>query len=202
MPLVYDRIDDALEVLRLTARFDACVLQSSFDDIPLGLLAFLKEHGVAVVADGTGVTGVDVDAVASDWRGALDAAVDALITRGHRRIALLAWPGEVQPLQSVRHHFGSLRGVLHCSDQEMPLVELHHLPRHGESPMAMWQRALAMLWTRSDARLTAVVAWGLERWQCARRGHCGRADTRPAAAQRWCSWDTWTWRSSTANVST
>ena len=42
--LVYERIEEALEVLRLTARFDACVLQSYFDAIPLGLLAFLRER--------------------------------------------------------------------------------------------------------------------------------------------------------------
>lgn len=159
--LVYERIEDALAVLRLTVHFDACVLQSSFDVIPLGLLAFLRERGVAVVADGTRVTGVDIDAVASDWRGALDAAVDALIRRGHRRIALLAWPGEVQPLQGLRHHFGSLRRILRCSEETMPLVEIDHLPQPGESPIETWQRALTTLWSRSDARPTAIVVWGL-----------------------------------------
>jgi len=153
----YDRIEDALEVLRLTERFDACVLQSSFDAIPVGLLAFLKERGVAVVADGARVAGVDIDAVASDWRSALDTAVDALIERGHHRIALLGWPNELE--LGLRHHFVSLRRILHRSDKEMPLIELDPVPQDGESPAAMWERALALLWLRLDARPTAIVIW-------------------------------------------
>lgn len=159
--LVYERIDEALEVLRLSARFDACVLQSYFDAIPLGLLAFLRERCGAVIADGARVTGVDLDAVASDWRGALDIAVDHASEAGHRRIGLMAWPGSVQPLEGLRHHFISLRRALRRSEAEMPLIELRRIPRPEEGDGEFVQDAFARAWADKSSRPTALVALGL-----------------------------------------
>lgn len=159
--LVYERIEEALEVLRLSARFDACVLQSYFDAIPLGLLAFLRERCGAVVADGARVTGVDLDAVASDWRGALDIAAERAVQAGHRRIALVAWPGAVQPLEGLRHHFVSLRRALRCSEAEMPLIELERIPRLQEVDGDLVRDAFAQIWADRKTRPSAVIAWGL-----------------------------------------
>jgi DNA-binding LacI/PurR family transcriptional regulator len=159
--LVYERIEEALEVLRLSARFDACVLQSYFDAIPLGLLAFLRDRCGAVIADGARVTGVDLDAVASDWRGALDMAVERADRAGHRRIALLAWPGGVQPLEGLRHHFISLRRALRRSEGEMPLIELQRIPRPRENGAELLRAALAQAWSDRKVRPTAFVALGL-----------------------------------------
>jgi DNA-binding LacI/PurR family transcriptional regulator len=159
--LVYERIEEALEVLRLGARFDACVLQSYFDAIPLGLLAFLRQRCGAVIADGARVTGVDLDAVASDWQGATDIAVERLRRAGHRRVALLAWPGAVQPLEGLRRHFVSLRRALHRTEAEMPLIELERIPRPSEEGGSLLLDAFGRAWGGKGERPTAMIALGL-----------------------------------------
>ncbi|MCD2342922.1 GntR family transcriptional regulator [Ideonella azotifigens] len=159
--LVYERLEEALEVLRLSTRFDACVLQSYFDAIPLGLLSFLRERCGAVVVDGARVTGVDLDAVASDWRGALDMAIEQVVDAGHRRIALLAWPGAVQPLEGLRHHFVSLRRALRRQDREMPLIELGRIPKPQEGAPELVEDAFARVWEDKASRPTALLALGL-----------------------------------------
>ena len=81
-----ERIDEALGLLDPDRRFDACVLQSYFAPLPLRLIAFLRERTGALCVGGARLAGVevDVDAVASDWRGAIDLAMERLRAAGHQ----------------------------------------------------------------------------------------------------------------------
>lgn len=157
--VVYGQIEEALEVLRSNMRVDACVLQSYFYVVPLGLLTYLRERCPVVVVDGGRVAGLDIDAIASDWRGALDLAIERLRGVGHERIALVTWPGDIQPLEGLRHHFASLRRVLGASPQHMPLVELERMPQAGESSREMVREAIDRLW-QGRTRPTALLLWG------------------------------------------
>lgn len=157
--LVYAHIEEALEVLRSNVRVDACVLQSYFDLVPLGLLSFLRERCPVLVVDGARVAGLDIDAVTSDWRAAMDRAVGRLRGQGHERIAFIAWPGHVQPLDGLRQHFISLRRVLGLSETAMPLMELERMPRPGETSRELVRDALTRLW-QTPQRPTALMMWG------------------------------------------
>lgn len=157
--LVYANIEDALEVLRSNLRVDACVLQSYFDLVPLGLLSFLNERCPVLVVDGARVAGLDIDAISSDWRAAMDRAIGRLRDEGHERIGFIAWPGNVQPLDGLRQHFASLRRVLGLDECAMPLVELERMPRAGESSRELVRDALDRL-PRGPKRPTGLLLWG------------------------------------------
>lgn len=157
--LVYAHIEEALEVLRSNLQVDACVLQSYFDVVPLGLLSFLRERCPVLVVDGARVAGLDIDAVTSDWRAAMDLAMGRLRAQGHERIGFIAWPGQVQPLDGLRQHFISLRRILGHSHEVMPLVELSRMPRAGESSRELVSDALTQIW-QSAQKPTALMLWG------------------------------------------
>lgn len=157
--LVYERIDEALDMLHVKPRFDVCVLQSYFDIVPLGLLAYLRERCSGLVVDGARIAGVDVDAVASDWRGAMDLALEQLHAAGHERIGFVTWPGDTQPLEGLRHHFVSLRQCLQRTASTMPLVTLGHMPRPGESSAALVSATLDSLGLGRRQAPTALVVW-------------------------------------------
>lgn len=157
--LVYERLDEALEVLRLNARFDACVLQSYFETVPLGLLAFLRERCGGLVVDGARLAGMDVDAIASDWRGAMDKGALALRHAGHERIGFVAWPGGAQPLEGLRHHFCSLRQWLGRDEVQMPLIALERMPRPGESSAELIRAGLDKAGHGRRGAVTALMVW-------------------------------------------
>lgn len=158
--IVYERIDEALDLLAPDRRFDGCVLQSYFDPLPLGLLAFLRQRTQALCVDGARLAGVDVDAVASDWRGAMDEALQRLRAAGHQRIGFVAWPGPVQPLEGLRQHFRSLRRCLGLDEAAMPLYELGSLPRPGAPADADLQAVLARVPAARRGGPTALMVWG------------------------------------------
>lgn len=158
--IIYERIDEALGLLDPDRRFDACVLQSYFDPLPLRLIAFLRERTGALCVDGARLAGVDVDAVASDWRGAIDLAMERLRATGHRRIGLVAWPGAVPPLQGVRQHFASLRRCLGGSPEAMPAVELACAPQPGHGVRAEMATALKQIAMPRFGGPTALLVWG------------------------------------------
>ncbi len=157
--LVYERIEEAVALLRPSLRFDACILQSYFDTVPLALLAFLRERCTALVVDGARLTGVNVDAVASDWRNAMDLGLAHLRANGHTRIGFLGWPGAVQPLSGLRQHFNSLRHCLALDERDMPLLELEKMPSPGETSTELIRAALAPLFTRGSNRPTGLLVW-------------------------------------------
>lgn len=158
--IVYERIDEALDLLAPDRRFDGCVLQSYFDPLPLGLLAFLRQRTQALCVDGARLAGVDVDAVASDWPRAMDEALQRLRAAGHERIGFVAWPGPVQPLEGLRRHFGSLRRCLGLDEAAMPLFELRAVPRPGVASADDLEETLARVPTPRRGGPTALIVWG------------------------------------------
>ncbi len=157
-----ERIDEALGLLDPDRRFDACVLQSYFAPLPLRLIAFLRERTGALCVGGARLAGVDVDvdAVASDWRGAIDLAMERLRAAGHRRIGVVAWPGTVPPLQGVRQHFTSLRRCLGGSKKPMPSIELACAPQPGHPVRIEMAAALKRIVMQRFGGATALLIWG------------------------------------------
>ncbi len=102
----YHDTDHLLQVLSTVPRFDAIVLQSHYEPIPIRLLSVLKSKARAVAVDGHTVSGVDVDRMGIDWEDAMALALDHLTGRGHSRIALVSLDSASQPILAARRFFG------------------------------------------------------------------------------------------------
>jgi DNA-binding LacI/PurR family transcriptional regulator len=102
----YHHTDHLLEILGSVPSFDAAVLQSHYDSIPIRLLHMLKQKTKAVVVDGHSVSGVDIDRVGTDWEDALEMALQHLAGLGHRRFGLLSINTMAQPVLAARRAFG------------------------------------------------------------------------------------------------
>lgn len=102
----YHDTDYLLRLLEPVPVFDAIVLQSHYESIPIRLFSLLQSKARAVVVDGHSVSGVDVDRMGIDWEDAMALALDYLVERGRRRIALVSLASNSQPLRIARRFFG------------------------------------------------------------------------------------------------
>lgn len=80
---------DALRILRTLPRFDACVLQSTFETISIDMLAAARQKSPVLVVDGAVLAETEVDAVGIEWGSAVNLALDHLRSMGHQRIGLV-----------------------------------------------------------------------------------------------------------------
>ena len=97
-----------LEMLKSVPTFDAIILQSHYEVIPVRLLAMLQGKTRALVVDGHTVAGVDIDRMGIDWEEALDHAVQHLTGLGHRRVALISLDSSAQPILGGRRYFARM----------------------------------------------------------------------------------------------
>lgn len=101
----YHNTGHLLDILTSVPDFDAAILQSHYENIPIRLLNLLQGKTRALVVDGNSVAGVDIDRVGTDWEEALDLALEHLSELGHRSIALVSLDSMAQPILSVRRAF-------------------------------------------------------------------------------------------------
>lgn len=80
---------DAVPVLRGLPRFDACVIQTSFETVSIEMLSAVRQKASAIVVDGALLSGTEVDAVGNEWGSAVDLALDHLMEQGHQSIAFV-----------------------------------------------------------------------------------------------------------------
>ena len=67
----YHNTGHLLDILGSLPRFDAAILQSHYENIPVRLLQLLQEKATALTVDGHTLSGVDIDRVGTDWEDAL-----------------------------------------------------------------------------------------------------------------------------------
>ena len=101
----YHNTGHLLEILTSIPNFDAAILQSHYESIPIRLLSLLQGKARALVVDGHTVSGVDIDRVGTDWEDALDMAMAHLAGLGHRSVALVSLDSMAQPILTVRRAF-------------------------------------------------------------------------------------------------
>ncbi|MGV3651396.1 MAG: GntR family transcriptional regulator, partial [Devosia sp.] len=100
--------DHLMQILHSVPRFDAAILQSHYDSVPIRLLELLKEKTRAVVVDGHSLWGIDIDHIGTDWEDALELALFELTALGHRRIGLVTIDSPAQPIVAARRTFARL----------------------------------------------------------------------------------------------
>ncbi len=158
----YHHTGHLLDILSSIPSFDAAILQSHYENIPIKLLHILQEKTRALVVDGHTVSGVDVDRIGTDWEDALDMALRRLSALGHKSIGLVSLNTMAQPILSARRAFSRI-GARQDQDFELfqPIVlngVLH--PTHGvDGPL---EEALTGLYgDEGKLPFTALITLGI-----------------------------------------
>lgn len=129
----YHHTDHLLEILSSIPNFDAAMLQSHYDSIPIRLLNLLQQKTKALVVDGHTVSGVDIDRVGTDWEDALELALRHLIDLGHRSFGLVSINTMAQPILAARRAFtrhGAIERDGFAFHPPIVLEQVQH-PAHG-----------------------------------------------------------------------
>lgn len=105
----YSDTDQLLAILKGIPSFDAVIMQSHYETIPIRLLSALKSKTGALVIDGLTVTGVDVDRVGVDWQEVIGLGLDQLVAEGCKKPALVTIESNAQPMVLTRRFFDRLR---------------------------------------------------------------------------------------------
>jgi DNA-binding LacI/PurR family transcriptional regulator len=156
----YTDPDHARTVLKGLQRFDACVVQSSYKTITIGLLAALRERSDVLAVDGAALVGTDVDAVGMEWGVPLTAAIELLRQRGHTRIAYATTSHPFLASQLGRRSFDHLKGTL--AGVELQAIPVPHLPDDENYEAGLVDRIEAGMDRSGSPPFTALVAWGVE----------------------------------------
>lgn len=149
----------AHEVLRGLPSFDACLIQSTFETITIGMLATLRDKAAALAVDGAALAGLDVDAVGMEWGEPLGAATEQLHKLGHRQIAYATTTHPFLANQLGLRRWAQL-GEAH------PQLSLHALPvprlSHEDYEVALVDLIKAKRDAAGRLPFTALVCWGIE----------------------------------------
>jgi hypothetical protein len=159
LELSYTDPDHALTVLKGLPRFDACVVQSTYKTIPIGLLAALKEKSDVLAVDGAALVGADVEAVGTEWGEPLAAAVALLQQHGHLRIGFATTSHPFLATQLGRRRFEYLRKTLIGVELQEIAVPLLPDEDYAATLAGMLKTSLG---TAGHLPFTALVVWGIE----------------------------------------
>ncbi|MBB4124408.1 GntR family transcriptional regulator [Martelella radicis] len=119
--------DQAIDVLERIGRFRACLIQVNFEILTVAFLAALHRQADHIVIDGVSATGIDVDAIGTNWREALSIAFRAVRENGHEKIAFLTSAHHARQIAMARREFELLGSTLPDPAQRW-LIELNALP--------------------------------------------------------------------------
>ena len=161
LEVAYSDAEHAQQVLQGLPHFDACVVQNSFEEMPIEMLAALRRKTRTIVVDGTWLVGTDIDAVGFEWGEPVERAVARLTGAGHRRIGFVTTTNPFLANELGRQRYGHLRARPTLRDVLHPALLLPKLPQNGyeQAVVAALREAAA-----ADGRLpfTAVFVWGIE----------------------------------------
>lgn len=159
LELTYTDSDHAMSVLHGLPRFDACVVQSTYRTLPIGLLAALKARCEVVAVDGAALMGADVESVGTEWGEPLAEAVQLLLRHGHRR---LAFAGTSQPFLATQMAWRRLEGlVLLHPEVHWQRIAVPQLPDQDYAQAVVGQLA-GLLDGEGRLPVTGLVVWGVE----------------------------------------
>jgi len=155
----YTDQSQALEALSSLGKFKVCLLQSHFERQSIDFLYALRRHARHIVVDGAHITGIDIDSIGTDWRGALLFAFHRLRELGHRDIAFLTSGHSARSIAMARREFSELSefddNSAHC-----PVIQLDALP--GEYRSDDIVAALAPFRQEpKGCKFSALIVWGV-----------------------------------------
>jgi DNA-binding LacI/PurR family transcriptional regulator len=164
----YSDADHARRVLQSLPRFDACVIQNSFEQMPVEMLAALRRKSGNVIVDGAWLVGTDVDAVGFEWGRPVEHAVRLLVARGHERIHYITTASSFLANELGLHRYRQMREEASCRAELIAPDLLPSLPSR-EFELAILER-LAAIAREPGGHARGALVWGVESGQRLRAG--------------------------------
>jgi hypothetical protein len=156
----YSDADHARRVLQSLPRFDACVIQNSFEQMPVEMLAALRRKSDNVIVDGAWLVGTDVDAVGFEWGRPVEHAVRLLVGRGHERIHYITTASSFLANELGLHRYRQMREEASSGAELIAPDLLPSLPSR-EFELAILER-LAALAREPGSHARGALVWGVE----------------------------------------
>lgn len=163
LEVAYSNPDHARQVLQTLPRFDACIVQNSFDIMPIDMIAAIRRRTDTLVVDGAWLVGTDVDAVGFEWGAPVERAVELLIATGHDRVVLATTASAFLANEMGVHRYRSLRQRPALRAVLAPEIRVPRLP-----PRAYEEAVVAALTSASmfdGSGRTGLIVWGIESGQ-------------------------------------
>jgi DNA-binding LacI/PurR family transcriptional regulator len=147
---------DALQILRTLPRFDACVLQSTFETISIEMLAAARQKSPVLVVDGAVLAETEVDAVGIEWGSAVNLALEHLWSQGHERIGLV-----ISSHFALATELGRIWYQARIAPQKAQVIQIPSWPQEDYAA-----KAAEMIAAQRDAGgklpFSALIVWGIE----------------------------------------
>lgn len=156
----YSNAAHARQVLQTLPRFDACIIQNSFDAMPVDMISAIRRKTDTVVVDGAWLVGTDVDAVGFEWGEPIARAVRRLVASGHDHITLVTTQRFFLASELGLHRYRCLRQDDELAGILQPEISLPQLPS-GDYEQAVVD-ALIQPMNAATGRRRGVIIWGVE----------------------------------------
>lgn len=164
----YSDAQHARHVLQSLPRFDACIIQNSFEQMPVEMLSALRRKTDNIIVDGAWLVGTDIDAIGFEWGRPVEHATRLLLSKGHDEIHFLTTARSFLANELGLHRYRQLREEAETAPflQEPSLIPA--LPSK-EFELAILERIAAIARSPNRGR-KAVLLWGVESGQRLRAG--------------------------------
>ncbi len=163
LEVAYSNPDHARQVLQTLPRFDACIVQNSFDIMPVEMIAAIRRRTDTLVVDGAWLVGTDVDAVGFEWGAPVERAVDLLTAAGHDRVVLATTASAFLANEMGVHRYRSLRQRADLRTVLVPEIRVPRLPPRAYEEAVV--SALASASMLDGSGRTGLIVWGIESGQ-------------------------------------
>ncbi|UJW84862.1 substrate-binding domain-containing protein [Devosia sp. SL43] len=163
LEVAYSDPDHARQVLQTLPRFDACIVQNSFDIMPIDMIAAIRRRTDTVIVDGAWLVGTDIDAVGFEWGEPVERAVQLLAETGHERIVLATTANAFLANEMGLHRYRSMRSRPGIGDRLSQELRIPHLPPQAYEEAVV--AALVEAGMLEGAQRTGLIVWGIESGQ-------------------------------------
>jgi DNA-binding LacI/PurR family transcriptional regulator len=151
----------AKRVLQTLPRFDACIVQNSFDIMPVDMIAAIRRKTDTIIVDGAWLVGTDIDAVGFEWGQSVETAVNRLVSSGHDRIHYITTASFFLANEMGLHRWRNLRERTDLASILKPEIKIEKLPSQDYEEVAL--AALREVISQGPkAKSPALVIWGLD----------------------------------------
>lgn len=157
----YSDSEHAKQVLHTLPRFDACIVQNSFDIMPVDMISAIRRKTDTIIVDGAWLVGTDIDAVGFEWGQSVETAVRHLVGSGHGCIHYVTTASFFLANEMGLHRWRNLRETAGLADLLRPEIKIPRLPAKDYEEAVVAALVLAMSESPND-RAPAVVVWGIE----------------------------------------
>ncbi|ASY63550.1 hypothetical protein SJ05684_c21090 [Sinorhizobium sojae CCBAU 05684] len=164
----YSDASHARHVLQSLPRFNACIIQNSFEQMPVEMLAALRRKTDNIIVDGAWLVGTDIDAIGFEWGRPVEHATRLLLSRGHDEIHFLTTARPFLANELGLHRYRQLREEAETAAFLREPTLIPALPSK-EFELATLERIAAIVRGSSRGR-KAVLLWGVESGQRLRAG--------------------------------